>query len=214
MAENVEATSVFAQVRRRLFGIGHRILGSVADAEDVWLRWQTCDRSVVRNPGAFLATTTTRLAITARPARNLRWPVAARTRRHLRGPAQIADIVQTTEVSAPAGQPGAQTPRRGTPDARTAAAHRVRGRRAPRRPGVAGEPDRRGRGQLLRWRRRGPRDADSGGQRGHGGEVRPRVRRLVLVRCRGALERGQRPAPGSGQPQCRRRPRASTACSG
>ncbi|PKV95130.1 RNA polymerase sigma-70 factor (ECF subfamily) [Amycolatopsis echigonensis] len=69
MEEMAEAASVFAQVRPRLFGIAYRMLGSVADAEDllqdVWLRWQTCDRSAVRNPGAFLATTTTRLAITA-----------------------------------------------------------------------------------------------------------------------------------------------------
>ncbi|MBN9741038.1 RNA polymerase sigma-70 factor [Amycolatopsis sp. A1MSW2902] len=69
MEEIAEAASVFAQVRPRLFGIAYRMLGSVADAEDllqdVWLRWQTCDRSAVRNPGAFLATTTTRLAITA-----------------------------------------------------------------------------------------------------------------------------------------------------
>src|SRR4051794_4378562 len=43
------------------------MLGSVAEAEDlmqeVWLRWQQCDRSVVLNPAAYLATTTTRLAI-------------------------------------------------------------------------------------------------------------------------------------------------------
>ena len=31
--------------------------------QDVWLRWQGTDRSMVHNPGAFLATTTTRLAI-------------------------------------------------------------------------------------------------------------------------------------------------------
>src|SRR4051794_22066624 len=45
------------------------MLSSVAEAEDlvqeVWLRWQTCDRDVVVNPAAFLATTTTRLAINA-----------------------------------------------------------------------------------------------------------------------------------------------------
>ena len=43
------------------------MLGSAAEAEDVvqdvWTRWQSTDRRVVRDPPAFLATTTTRLAI-------------------------------------------------------------------------------------------------------------------------------------------------------
>ena len=43
------------------------MLGSAAEAEDivqdVWVRWQTTDRSVVRDAAAFLATMTTRLAI-------------------------------------------------------------------------------------------------------------------------------------------------------
>jgi RNA polymerase sigma-70 factor (TIGR02957 family) len=64
-----EAAAVFTSVRPRLFGIAYRMLSSAAEAEDlvqeVWLRWQTCDRSAVVNPGAFLATTTTRLAINA-----------------------------------------------------------------------------------------------------------------------------------------------------
>ena len=62
-----EATAVFMSVRPRLFGIAYRMLSSVTEAEDlvqeVWLRWQTCDRSPVANPAAFLATTMTRLAI-------------------------------------------------------------------------------------------------------------------------------------------------------
>ncbi|PZF87019.1 RNA polymerase subunit sigma-24, partial [Micromonospora endophytica] len=62
-----EAATIFMGVRPRLFGIAYRMLGSVGEAEDlvqnVWLRWQTTDRSVVAHPGAFLATTTTRLAI-------------------------------------------------------------------------------------------------------------------------------------------------------
>ena len=59
------AVAVFTSVRPRLFGIAYRMLSSVTEAEDlvqeVWLRWQAADRSVVINPGAFLATTTTRM---------------------------------------------------------------------------------------------------------------------------------------------------------
>ena len=62
-------TAEFEAVRPRLFGIAYRMLGSVAEADDVvqdaWLRWQGTDRSTVRDAGAFLATTTTRLAINA-----------------------------------------------------------------------------------------------------------------------------------------------------
>ncbi len=64
-----EAAVEFAGVRRRLFGIAYRMLGSVQEAEDliqeVWLKWQAYDRSTVREPAAFLATMTTRLAINA-----------------------------------------------------------------------------------------------------------------------------------------------------
>jgi RNA polymerase sigma-70 factor (ECF subfamily) len=62
-----DGLSAFLTVRRRLFGIAYRMLGSAADAEDivqdVWVRWQTTDRTVVRDPAAFLVTTTTRLTI-------------------------------------------------------------------------------------------------------------------------------------------------------
>ncbi|MFF5290312.1 RNA polymerase sigma-70 factor [Paractinoplanes globisporus] len=62
-----QAAKIFTEVRPRLFGIAYRMLGSAAEAEDlvqdVWLRWQAYDRDTVENPGAFLATTTTRLAI-------------------------------------------------------------------------------------------------------------------------------------------------------
>jgi RNA polymerase sigma factor (sigma-70 family) len=57
----------FQTVRPRLFGIAYRILGSVGDADDVvqdaWLRWQTTDRSKVRDVAAFLAMVTMRLAL-------------------------------------------------------------------------------------------------------------------------------------------------------
>ena len=68
MGDLERAAEVFTQVRPRLFGIAYRMLGSATEAEDlvqdVWLRWQTyADRASVENPGAFLATTTTRLTI-------------------------------------------------------------------------------------------------------------------------------------------------------
>ena len=57
----------FHAARPRLFGIAYRVLGDPTEAEDVvqdaWIRWQTTDRSAVRDAPAFLATTTTRLAI-------------------------------------------------------------------------------------------------------------------------------------------------------
>jgi RNA polymerase sigma factor (sigma-70 family) len=62
-----DGLSAFLRARPRLFGIAYRMLGSAAEAEDivqdVWVRWQTADRSPVRNPLAFLVTATTRLAI-------------------------------------------------------------------------------------------------------------------------------------------------------
>jgi RNA polymerase sigma-70 factor (ECF subfamily) len=62
-----DGLSAFLSVRPRLFGIAYRMLGSAAEAEDivqdVWVRWQTADRSQVRDAAAFLMTTTTRLAI-------------------------------------------------------------------------------------------------------------------------------------------------------
>jgi len=62
-----DGLSTFLRTRSRLFGIGYHMLGSAAEAEDVvqdvWLRWQTTDRSVVRDAEAFLATAATRLAI-------------------------------------------------------------------------------------------------------------------------------------------------------
>ncbi len=61
--------AAFEAQRRRLFGIAYRMLGSASDAEDVlqdaWLRWRAVDVGSVREPGAFLATTVTRLCLTA-----------------------------------------------------------------------------------------------------------------------------------------------------
>lgn len=62
-----DGLSAFERARPRLFGVAYRMLGSAAEAEDVvqdvWTRWQSTDRGVVRDPQAFLTTTATRLAI-------------------------------------------------------------------------------------------------------------------------------------------------------
>jgi RNA polymerase sigma-70 factor (ECF subfamily) len=86
-----DALSAFESARPRLFGIAYRMLGSAAEAEDVvqdtWTRWQSTDRRVVRDPQAFLATTTTRLAINVLQSahvRNVRRALASRTRRYNR----------------------------------------------------------------------------------------------------------------------------------
>ncbi|OKK03282.1 RNA polymerase subunit sigma-24 [Streptomyces sp. CB03234] len=48
-------------------GVAYRMLGRVADAEDVvqeaWLRWSAAERSDIREPRAYLVRVTTRLAI-------------------------------------------------------------------------------------------------------------------------------------------------------
>jgi len=62
-----DGLSAFLAVRPRLLGIAARMLGSRFDAEDVvqdvWLRWQATDQSVVRSVPAFLVTATIRVAI-------------------------------------------------------------------------------------------------------------------------------------------------------
>lgn len=61
------ATAVFEEHRPLLTGVAYRMLGRVADAEDVvqeaWLRWSSATRESVREPRAFLVRITTRLAI-------------------------------------------------------------------------------------------------------------------------------------------------------
>lgn len=81
----------FQQVRQRLFGIAYRVLGSATDADDVvqnaWLRWHRTDRTEVRDPASFLATTTTRLAINVIQS--------ARARRETHVEPQLIDRVDT-----------------------------------------------------------------------------------------------------------------------
>ena len=58
---------LFEEQRPRLMGICYRILGSVADAEDVvqeaWLRWTNVDSDGIDSTQAYLTTITTRLAL-------------------------------------------------------------------------------------------------------------------------------------------------------
>ena len=57
----------FEQHRPVLFAIAYRMLGSVADAEDIvqdaYVFWQKADRNTVQNPGGWLSTVVTRLSI-------------------------------------------------------------------------------------------------------------------------------------------------------
>ncbi|MEU8122526.1 RNA polymerase sigma-70 factor [Spirillospora sp. NPDC049024] len=57
----------YLEHRRLLFGTAYRLLGSVADAEDVlqdaWLNWNAADRAAVRNPRAYLVRMVTNLAL-------------------------------------------------------------------------------------------------------------------------------------------------------
>jgi RNA polymerase sigma-70 factor (ECF subfamily) len=59
--------AAFDRHRRLLFTVAYRMLGSVADAEDVvqdaWLRWSSADRADVADPRAYLVRIISRLAL-------------------------------------------------------------------------------------------------------------------------------------------------------
>jgi RNA polymerase sigma-70 factor (ECF subfamily) len=61
------ATEVFEEHRPLLMGVSYRMLGRVADAEDVvqeaWLRWSAEDRAEVTEPRAYLARIAANLAV-------------------------------------------------------------------------------------------------------------------------------------------------------
>jgi len=67
MGNPADQTDGFETHRPHLFGLAYRMLGSVADAEDVmqdaWLRWWGVDRTAIANPRAFLSTVVTRLSL-------------------------------------------------------------------------------------------------------------------------------------------------------
>ena len=66
-AGSEHAAAGFDPLRPTLMRVAYRMLGSVADAEDVvqeaFIRWMRADRSEVREPAAFLRRTVTRLCL-------------------------------------------------------------------------------------------------------------------------------------------------------
>lgn len=62
-----DAAAGFDPLRPKLMRVAYRMLGSVADAEDMvqeaFIRWMGADRSAVREPEAFLRRTVTRLCL-------------------------------------------------------------------------------------------------------------------------------------------------------
>lgn len=62
-----DPAAIFDPLRPKLARIAYRMLGSVADAEDVvqdaFLRWMAADRGAVRHPESFLRRTVTRLCL-------------------------------------------------------------------------------------------------------------------------------------------------------
>lgn len=64
---DIDSAAFFTARRPRLQRIAYRMLGSVAEAEDVvqdaWLRWHGAEREAVREPEAFLVRTVTRLCL-------------------------------------------------------------------------------------------------------------------------------------------------------
>jgi RNA polymerase sigma-70 factor, ECF subfamily len=62
-----DAAASFDPLRSKLMRVAYRMLGSVADAEDMvqeaFIRWMRADRSEVREPEAFLRRTVTRLCL-------------------------------------------------------------------------------------------------------------------------------------------------------
>jgi RNA polymerase sigma factor (sigma-70 family) len=91
--EAAEEAADFQSLRPRLFGIAYRMLGRVADAEDVvqdvWVRWQGADRAGVHDRVAFLVKITTRLALNV--------AVSARMRREVSVERWLPERVPTSE---------------------------------------------------------------------------------------------------------------------
>lgn len=63
----VRRVAVFEELRRRLFGIAYRMIGTTADAEDIvqeaYLRWHQANTEEIRSAEAWLVRVVTRLSI-------------------------------------------------------------------------------------------------------------------------------------------------------
>lgn len=66
-SDGTSAADLFQPHRTRLIRLAYRMLGSMADAEDIvqdaYLRWHRTDRSCVLEPFAFLSKVVTRLCL-------------------------------------------------------------------------------------------------------------------------------------------------------
>src|SRR5579871_6856469 len=66
-AGDADRLGTFSQFRGLLFSVAYRMLGSVADAEDMvqetFIRWQQSSLEEIRSPRAFLVTIVSRLSI-------------------------------------------------------------------------------------------------------------------------------------------------------
>src|ERR1700692_4488859 len=64
---DADRLATFSQYRGLLFSVAYRMLGSVAEAQDMlqetFIRWQEAANDEIRSPGAFLVTVITRLCI-------------------------------------------------------------------------------------------------------------------------------------------------------
>jgi RNA polymerase sigma-70 factor (ECF subfamily) len=91
------ASEIFEEQRPRLLGLAYRLLGSVADAEDVvqeaWFRFDRVDLASIARPAAWLTTVTSRLGLDKLRARQ-------RDRLDYVGPWLPEPIVESTSASA------------------------------------------------------------------------------------------------------------------
>src|SRR3979409_2812381 len=93
-----DAAACFAPLRPKLMRFAYRMLGAVADAEDViqeaFIRWMKADRDEVREPEAFLRRTVTRLCLDQLKS-------ARRQRETYVGPWLPDPVVEEDEVTLP-----------------------------------------------------------------------------------------------------------------